>query len=48
MFELKARFQLFNYLFIFLISEENFIQRHKNESPKYMGSIHKLQASMKS
>ena len=27
------------FFFFFLISKENFIQRHKNESSKYIGSI---------
>ena len=27
------------FLFLFLIGKENFIQRHNNESPKYIGSI---------
>ena len=27
------------FFFFFLISKENFIQRHNNESPKYTGSI---------
>ena len=40
-------------IYLFLISKENFIQTHKNESTKYTvgdqnNQIHKLQASIKS
>ena len=35
------------FFFLFLISEENFIQSHEKESPKYTGSIQQVTKTIK-